>query len=136
MRQCAVRHTDPSPQPAAVRVPHSEENLIETDLCRLCAACCKNKPFIELSAAEIGALEAATGLHPDAFTEKKRTQPEEHFMHFGDDGHCIFLAAASGTHACSVYAARPAICRDYPWTQIQTAACDAHSEKCREKIPG
>jgi Fe-S-cluster containining protein len=118
------------PPHVAVRNPRSEENAIESDLCRQCAACCKNVPFVELSVDEVDVLEDATGLHPDVFTDTKRTDPVERFLHFEENGDCVFLDAAPGMHACSVYAARPAVCRDYPGTAPQTDACAAHAERC------
>jgi Fe-S-cluster containining protein len=133
-----LRNTVQAPSPVAAhtaahttaRDPPSEEHAIESDLCRQCAACCKNVPFVELSVDEVGVLEDATGLHPDAFTDMKRTDPEERFLHFEENGDCVFLDAAAGAHACRVYAARPAVCRDYPGTLRQSEACEAHSARC------
>jgi uncharacterized protein len=76
-------------------------------------------------------LREATGLHPDVFADTKRTDPEERFLRFEENGDCVFLDVAPEAHACRVYAARPAVCRDYPATAPQTEACAAHSERCR-----
>jgi Fe-S-cluster containining protein len=83
-----------------------------------------------LTLEEIGVLEAASGLDADVFSDGKGKDPEEHFLRFAKNGSCVFLDATSGRHSCSVYAARPAICREYPSTHIQQVVCDGRREAC------
>ena len=79
---------------------------------------------------EIGVLERATGLRADLFTDSQGNEPARHFLRMKRNGDCVFLEVTAGTHSCSVYAARPAICREYPATHPQKTACDRHSGQC------
>jgi Fe-S-cluster containining protein len=105
-------------------------------VCRLCAACCKRGPFVQLDADEIALLEPASGLRGDLFTDDAGDESGRRFLRMKRQGECIFLEAAGGAHACGVYDARPAICREYPRTQPQKAACGVHSAPYRETDPG
>ena len=106
-------------------------NVRLTEICKKCAECCKNNPFIDLSAKEIDTLEQATGLTFDAFTNAKKTEPEEYFMQFQENGNCVFLKETDGGYFCSVYEARPTICKNYPSRAAQEDYCE---ENCKKYI--
>ena len=105
-------------------------------MCRLCAACCKRGPFVQLDADEIAVLEPVSGLRADLFTDDPGDESGRRFLRMTERGECIFLEAVGDGHACGVYDARPGICREYPWTQPQKAACGDHSAPYRERHPG
>ncbi len=99
-----------------------------TEICKKCAECCKHYPYVELSANEIIVLEQATGLRADVFTNAKGKVIEEYFLQFQENGNCFFLNENKGCFSCSVYEARPGICRNYPSKPIQKKACDENSK--------
>jgi Fe-S-cluster containining protein len=99
-------------------------------ICKNCAECCKHYSFIELSQIEIKALEKFTGLRFDVFTNAKGKAVEEYFLKFKKNGVCYFLNTNNGNYSCSVYEARPGICRNYPSNSSQNKACDANSNVC------
>jgi Fe-S-cluster containining protein len=105
------------------------ENGILTDICKKCAECCKNHPFVDLSENEIYSLKQLTGLHSDVFTNKKGKIVEEYFLQFQENGDCFFLNENNGSFSCTVYEARPEICKNYPSKPTQIDFCDASSEK-------
>ena len=107
-----------------------------TEICKKCAECCKNHPFVDLSNSEIQSLEKATGLHPDVFTNQKGTEVEEYFLQFKENGHCFFLDEKDGSFSCSAYEARPDICKNYPAEPIQKDTCKANMEKFLNNIIG
>ena len=107
-----------------------------TEICKKCAECCKNRPFVDLSNNEISSLEEATGLRYDVFTNQKGTKVEEYFLQFKENGYCFFLDEDNGSFSCSVYAARPEICKNYPSKPTQQDACKANMEKFLHNIPG
>lgn len=107
-----------------------------TEICKKCAECCKNHPFVDLTSNEIMSLEKATGLHPDVFTNQKGQDVEEYFLQFQDNGYCFFLTESSGSFSCSVYDARPEICKNYPAEPTQKHVCEAHMKKFRGNTTG
>jgi Fe-S-cluster containining protein len=109
------------------------EIVILTEICKKCAECCKNYPFIDLSNNDISIIEKATGLLHDVFTNKKGNEPEEYFLQFKENGYCLFLAENNGSFSCSVYEARPAICQSYPSKLSQKELCDANMAKFLDK---
>ncbi len=100
-----------------------------TEICKKCAECCKNYPFVDLTQSEIHVLEKETGLHSDLFTNGKGKEIEEYFLQFKKNGHCHFLNEINGGFSCSVYAARPGICKTYPSRPTQQNLCDTHKKK-------
>ena len=100
-----------------------------SELCKQCAACCKNYPFIELSQNDIGSLEKMTGMDFEVFTNPKMKEVEEYFLQFQANGYCFFLKENKGIFSCGVYASRPGICRQYPSNPLQQDACDAHCDR-------
>lgn len=100
-----------------------------TDICKRCAECCKNHPFVDLSHNEIKTLEKAAGLHFDIFTNQKGNKVEEYFLQFKDNGFCFFLNENNGIFSCAVYESRPEICKNYPSKPRQKDLCDANMQK-------
>jgi Fe-S-cluster containining protein len=104
------------------------KDIILSGICRKCAECCKNYPFVELSESEIELLEKVTGLHFGVFTNPKRKTIEEYFLKFKENGYCFFLNENDDTYCCRVYESRPEICRNFPSTLIQKKACHEYLE--------
>lgn len=107
-----------------------------TEICKKCAECCKNHPFVDLSRKEINSLHKVTGVHPDVFTNPKGKVVEEYFLQFQENGYCFFLNEDNGSFSCGVYEARPEICKNYPSKPIQKDVCDAKREKYLSQILG
>ena len=105
------------------------ENTITTEICKKCAECCKNTPFVELSGHEIKLLEQVTGLHFDVFTNPKGKVVEEYFLQIQENGDCYFLKKINGSYSCGVYKKRPEICKNYPSKPRQKEACETHRGK-------
>jgi Fe-S-cluster containining protein len=112
------------------------ENIILAEICKKCAECCKNYPFIDLSEKEINSLEKLTSLPSEVFTNPKGKEVEEYFLQFQDNGYCIFLIENKGCFSCGVYKERPGICKNYPSKPIQNDVCDANREKFLSNIFG
>ena len=106
------------------------ENIILTEICKNCAECCKNHPFVNLSEIEINSLEHLTGLQSNLFTNSKGKEIEEYFLQFKENGDCVFLNDNKGKYSCSVYEARPEVCKKYPANPPQKDFCLASSKKC------
>ena len=107
-----------------------------TEICRKCAECCKNHPFVDLSNNEITLLEKASGLQRDVFTNQKGNDPEEYFLQFKENGFCFFLNEINGSFSCGVYEARPEICQNYPSKPTQKDLCDANMAKILGNLHG
>ena len=99
------------------------ENAISSETCKNCAECCKHYSFVELSQAEINALEKFTGLSFEVFTNPKGKAVEEYFLKFKENGYCFFLNENNGKYSCGVYEYRPEICRSFPSKPIQKESC-------------
>jgi Fe-S-cluster containining protein len=112
------------------------ENIILTEICRKCAECCKNYPFVDLSKNEINLLEKVAGVHSSVFTNLKDYEVEGYFLQFQENGHCFFLNEINGNFSCSIYEARPEICKNYPSKPEQQGYCDANSKKFLSKKTG
>ncbi len=100
--------------------------VVTSEMCAKCGGCCKNFPFVALSVDEIGALSAFTGLEAVAFADSDRNLNPGHFLKFQKSGSCVFLKEEAGNYACSVYEARPGVCRSYPFTPTQDKVCAAN----------
>lgn len=96
---------------------------ITSEMCLKCGGCCRGFPYVALSADERERLSAHTGLDVSVFAESDRKDEPGHFLKFQKSGSCIFLKEEVGRFICSVYEARPAICRAYPSTLVQDKAC-------------
>ena len=97
---------------------------ITSEMCVKCAGCCSNFPFVVLSTDEIGALSKFTGLDADAFFDSDRGSSPRRFLKHQKSGSCVFLREAAGNKVCSVYEARPSVCRSYPFTPVQHKVCE------------
>ena len=104
------------------------ENIIIDALCKKCAECCRNYPFVELSKNEIYEIEKLTKLPSDLFTNRKGEAGEEYFLQFKENGDCFFLNANNGDYSCGVYEARSKICRNYPSKPEQNEVCCSNRE--------
>ncbi len=91
--------------------PSRTERLSEFE-CRRCNQCCMQPGFVYLKEADLPALAAGLGLTEFDFVnaycdlENRRRL----VLKKKANEHCVFLTEAG----CSVYAARPAQCRDFP----------------------
>ena len=112
------------------------ENIISSEICRKCAECCKNFPFVELSHNEVYELEKRTGLPFDVFTNRKGDSVAEFFLQFKENGDCFFLNENNGDYSCGVYEARSEICRNYPSNLRQNEVCDANRKMILRKNSG
>ncbi len=99
------------------------------EICKKCAECCKNYPFIKLSKNEINFLELLTGLHFGMSINSRGKTYEEYLIPFKENGDCIFLNENNGNYSCDVYIARPEICKNYPSNLRQQEVCDSNREK-------
>jgi uncharacterized protein len=99
------------------------------EICRKCAECCKDYPFIELSQYEINELARWTGFPFHVFAYQKCEAGEEYFLKFKENGDCFFLNEDNGDYSCGVYEARSGICRAYPSRPRQNEVCNANREK-------
>jgi Fe-S-cluster containining protein len=104
-------------------------DIILINFCKICAACCKRYPFVELSPKEILSIEKVTGLCSEVFVNQKGENVEEYFLKFQDNGYCFFLNEENGSFFCEVYAARPLICKNFPSEPSQQDVCNANSER-------
>ncbi|HNX68736.1 MAG TPA: YkgJ family cysteine cluster protein [Candidatus Omnitrophota bacterium] len=80
--------------------------------CKRCGACCKQPGFVYLTQADVDRLASFFRIDPYQFTEqscvlldRKHLAMKKH-----PDETCLFLRP----DGCSVYAARPAQCREFP----------------------
>ena len=105
-----------------------------SEICKRCAECCKNFPFVDLSKKEMNSLEEVTGEHSDVYANQKGKGIEEYFLQFQDNGYCHFLNENDGNFSCGVYETRPGICKNYPSKLTEKVICDANSEKFLSNI--
>jgi Fe-S-cluster containining protein len=112
------------------------ENMMLSGICKKCAECCKNYPFVELSQNEIHELRKLTGFSVDVFTNQKGEAVEGYFLKFKENGDCFFLDENDGDYSCGVYEARSAICRDYPSKPSQNEVCAANRKMVLRNNPG
>ena len=104
------------------------KNITLGEICKKCAQCCKNFPFVELSQNDIFEIEKFTGSPLDVFTNQKGETVGEYFLQFVENGNCFFLNENNGDYSCGIYEARPRVCRNYPSEPCQNQACDANRE--------
>ena len=104
------------------------ENIITSEICKKCAECCKNYPFVVLTQNEIYEIEKLTKLPSEFFTNQKGGAGEEYFLQFKENGDCFFLNENNGDYSCGVYEARSKICRNYPSKPSQNKICDSNRE--------
>ena len=99
------------------------ENIIISAVCKKCAECCRNYPFVELSKDEVYEIEKLTKFPSDLFTNRKGEASEEYFLQFKENGDCFFLNENNGDYSCGIYEARSKICRNYPSKSHQNEVC-------------
>lgn len=104
------------------------KKTISSEICTICAGCCRNYPFVELTEDDILAIEHVTGLRSEDFTHSKGSAGKAPFLQLQESGDCIFLSGNKGRYSCGVYKARPRICKDYPCKPKQREACDANQD--------
>lgn len=105
------------------------ENHISTKICKKCAGCCKNYPFVELSNDKINTLELMTGLQSGTFTNSKARPDGGYFLRFKENGYCFFLSEINSSYSCDIYEARPEICKNYPSNPRQQEICNSNRQK-------
>lgn len=101
------------------------KNIITSEICKTCAECCKNFPFVVLSQNEIHEIEKLTKLSSDLFANQKGKAGEGYFMQFKENGDCFFLNENNRDYSCGIYEARSLICRNYPSKPNQSKCCDS-----------
>lgn len=104
------------------------KNAITSAICKKCAVCCKNYPFVRLTLDEIRELEKRTGLPFDAFSDRIDEAGEDYYLYFKENGDCFFLDENNGDYSCTVYESRAAICRSYPSKPRQKEVCSSNRE--------
>jgi uncharacterized protein len=86
--------------------------------CTTCANCCRCS-VVPVSDREIGSIAAHLGATPEAvyqaYTVPDPDAPSRRILASSRQG-CVFLAG----NLCSIYAARPAACRDFPHVTVGT----------------
>ena len=112
------------------------KNIISTEICKKCAECCKNNPFVELSQNEIYEIEKLTKLPSGLFANRKGEDGEGYFLRFKENGDCFFLNEKNGDYSCGIYEARSIICRNYPSKPSNTKFCDSKRKKILLKSSG
>jgi Fe-S-cluster containining protein len=96
--------------------------------CTQCGKCCTGAPgFVWVTAAEIAAIaefrgepvEQVIGLYTRVLTRGRSLREK-------DNGDCVFYDQAAG---CTIYAARPAQCRTWPFwaSNVRTPAAWQHT---------
>jgi Fe-S-cluster containining protein len=102
------------------------ENMITHAICKKCAACCKNYPFVRLSLHEIRELKKLTGLPYEIYSGRIDEAGEEYYLTFKENGDCFFLNENNGDYSCRVYESRSEICRNYPSMPSQNDVCNSN----------
>jgi Fe-S-cluster containining protein len=100
-------------------------NIITNAVCKKCAGCCKEYPYVRLSLHEVRELEKLTGLSADIFSTRKNEAGEEYFLNFKENGDCFFLNECNGDYSCGVYESRGEVCRRYPSMPSQIDVCNS-----------
>lgn len=104
------------------------KNIITNSICKRCAECCKNYPYVRLSLHEIHELEKLTGLPFDIFSDRIDEAGEEYYLDFKENGDCFFLDENNGDYSCGVYESRSGICRNYPSMLSENDVCNSNRE--------
>ena len=105
------------------------ESIVTTEICSQCGGCCRRHPFVILSKKEVNALEHATGLNSEVFSDSRDRTVDEYFLQFKENGDCFFLIESNGSYSCGAYAARPATCKNYPSGAKQNQVCNDNKQK-------
>ena len=92
-------------------------------MCTKCGTCCKAFPFVRITEEDIDRLIDFTDLSLDQIGYSDRQDKPGYFLQFKETGECIFLTSSEDNFYCSVYQARPALCRSYPKEESQYKVC-------------
>lgn len=93
-------------------------------VCQQCGACCRWTGHVLLTGEDITRLAAAAGLSEDQFIERHTIlAANRKQLSLADqaDGSCVLLEGEK----CSLYEARPAQCRDFPFGWRVAEGCPA-----------
>nr|WP_281401848.1 YkgJ family cysteine cluster protein [Thalassotalea piscium] len=106
----------------------NKDNLIistqpTSEVCTKCGTCCKNFPFVRMTKEDTDRLIEFTKLSLDQIGYSDQNEKPGYFLQFKDNGECKFLTSSNGNFYCSVYQARPALCRSYPKEESQYKVC-------------
>lgn len=81
-------------------------------VCQRCNQCCTGLGGITLAEAEVPAAARLVALTPDQFMARYCEAKDGRWsIRCGDDGRCLLL----GPQGCRIHAAKPAICRAWPF---------------------
>jgi Fe-S-cluster containining protein len=102
--------------------------------CTRCGACCTGAPGnVWVTPEEIGRIAERLGLTPDEFGRRYVRQVGARFsLVERPGGDCVFWDRAAG---CTIYAARPAQCRTWPFWPAHLAAPEAW-RRVQRRCPG
>ena len=97
--------------PAHDMLRHIAEHVARRIDCRACANCCR-ETVVEVSDDDIAAIALFLDASPEEVTQLYTTagRSSEPTLKQTANG-CVFLAG----NLCSIYAARPRPCREFPW---------------------
>ena len=104
-------------------------------VCRRCGACCRWEGIVRLTEEDIRRLAVFLGMSEEAFIERHtRLAPDRRCLALLDaaDGACAFLDG----DRCAVYEARPAQCRNFPFTWEVKEGCPGLDALRREREKG
>jgi Fe-S-cluster containining protein len=104
--------------------------------CTKCALCCGDTEnrvrAIRLLKTEVERISEKTKMRPEAFAEEVRGfEPYVYIMRKNAGGKCVFLKG----NLCAIYAARPIICRFYPF-ELKQVGNGAYAFAYTEECPG
>ena len=102
--------------------------------CRQCGVCCTGEPgYVWVTEEEIAAILLAAGISRAKFdADYARKTWLRVTLRERKNGDCVFFRAGKG---CTVYAARPAQCKTFPFWAENVRSPDAWNERARE-CPG
>ena len=93
-------------------------------MCTQCGTCCKAFPFVRITKEDIERLIDFTQLPLSQIANSDRADKPGYFLQFKENGECIFLTSSNNNYYCSVYQARPSLCRSYPKEESQFKVCN------------
>ncbi|MCC7299553.1 MAG: YkgJ family cysteine cluster protein [Verrucomicrobia bacterium] len=95
--------------------------------CQRCGACCRWSGHVLLTEADIARLAAASGLSEEEFIARYTilaANRRQLSLSDTSDGHCVLLE----NDRCTLYEARPAQCREFPYGWRVAEGCPALDE--------
>ena len=100
--------------------------------CRLCGHCCEGRGGIVVSGPDVSRLCAFLSLSADAFEKEWGVRQGDNLFIRSDDAGCVFFRRGEG---CSVHAAKPDICRAWPYFRGNLVDSESHA-LAKEYCPG